>query len=76
MAKKKSTKKRTYTQAPIVTDPGYPCPHCKYLYDHKVRPGGKKTTPYGPRWYMLCGNQKCGKPFVKKILQNKESAPA
>jgi hypothetical protein len=59
----KPRKKRTYEQAPVVVDAGYPCPHCKHKYDHRVRAGGKKQTPGGPRWYMTCGG--CGCNFVK-----------
>ena len=55
-----SKTKRAYNISPRVVDPGYPCPHCKHLYDHRVRK--KIETPCGPRWYMFCGG--CGKPFA------------
>ena len=60
--KKPKAKKRTYTQAPIATDPGVPCSHCGHKYDHRVL----NTYPNGNR-RRKCG--KCGKPFVTMRLK-------
>ena len=49
--------KRSYIQAPVVHDPGYPCPHCGERYGHHK----SHKYPAG-RQRMLCGG--CGKPFV------------
>lgn len=57
MSKSKTKKKRTYTQAPRVTDKGVECPHCGELYGHRIT----NTYPNGNR-RRICG--KCGKPFV------------
>lgn len=55
--KRRTNKKREYVQAPVVHDPGYPCPHCRERYGHK-----KAHKYMNGRQRMLCGG--CGKPFV------------
>jgi hypothetical protein len=51
--------KRSYVIAPLVIDPGIPCPHCGERFGHHVT----NVFPNGMRRRM-CG--KCGKPFPSK----------
>jgi len=63
--KKRATKKRTYTQAPAVVDPGVKCVHCG---EANGRWEGRvlHTYPNGNR-RLKC--EYCGLPFVVRTLR-------
>jgi hypothetical protein len=57
------TAKRTYTQAPVVAEPGIRCPHCLTEgHEHKVL----NTYPNGNRRRRCSA---CAKPFI--TMRNK-----
>ncbi len=64
-----TTAKRPYTIAPVVVDPGLPCPHCKCREGHSTH--DVKKTPFGSRHYMTCGG--CKKRFVKLVFKTKSA---
>ena len=59
---KKQKTKRNYTQAPVVTDPGLPCPHCGERYGHTVA-----NTYKGGNRRMTCSG--CKGHFPAKRLE-------